>query len=88
MTEQRFAKKAHEAATGDDVRHILGDIRDDSLFEILALRPTIVDLEEAALRLTGDGDRLARAGRPLGDIAAEIVALLGEEEEDEPRSIH
>ena len=72
------------AANADDVRHILGDLEDVMIAEILALHPSVSDLEEAAIWAEGDSDLLAKSGRPLGPIAGDIVALLAAEEEEEP----
>jgi len=71
-------------ASRDDVRHILGDIDDAKIIDILKLRPTLVDLEEAAIWATGDGDVLAKDGHPLTGVAADIVDILAVEEEEEP----
>ncbi len=74
-------------AAPEDIRRILGDLDDAKLLDIMALRPTIVDVEEAALWLAGDSD-IFGAGRPLKPVAGEIVAILtvDEEEEEEPQS--
>ncbi len=74
-------------ASSGDIKGILGALDPNMLLEIAALRPTIHDLEEAALWLSGDRDVFG-AGEPLKGIAADIVAVLtaGEEEEDEGRS--
>jgi hypothetical protein len=68
----------------DDVRGILGDIDDARIMDILALKPSLADLEEAAIWATGDGDVLAKSGRPLGGIAAAIVDILTADEEEPP----
>ena len=36
-------------ASGDDVKRILGDLDDAKLLEIMALRPTILDVQETLL---------------------------------------
>ena len=72
-------------ATRTDVRHILGDLEEATVIEILALQPTVLDLDEAAVWLTGDGDRLDRDRRPLTGRAAEIFAIVAADEEEEPR---
>ena len=76
---------AHAASAGrDDLRHILGDIEDAKILEILALRPTLADLEEAAAWAAGDGDVLARSGHSLTATAAEIVDILTADDEESP----
>jgi len=72
------------APNRDDVPHILGAIDEAKIIEILALRPSFADLEQAVICAAGDGDVLARSGRPLGRIVADIVDLLTADEEERP----
>ena len=74
-------------AAADDVRRILGTLDEAKLLNIMALRPTILDVEEASVWLAGDSD-IFGAGQPLKPVAGEIVAILtvDEEEEPEPRA--
>ena len=72
-------------ATADDVRRILGTLDEAKLLDIVALRPTILDVEEASVWLAGDSD-IFGAGRPLPTAAGEIVAILTADEEEEPRA--
>ncbi|WP_244437000.1 hypothetical protein [Bradyrhizobium japonicum] len=75
-----------EVASPADIKSILGALDESALLEILALRPTIGDVEEAAMWLSGDRD-IFGAGEPLKDVVAEIIAILTPNEEDEaPRS--
>jgi hypothetical protein len=76
------------ALTPDEVRQILGDIDDAKLIDILALRPTVAELEEAAVWATGNGDILGKEGKPLAGIAAAIVDILTADEEEEPPRVH
>jgi hypothetical protein len=55
---------------------------DTKLLDIMALQPTILDVEEASLWLAGDPDVFG-AGRPLQTVAGEIVAVLTADEEEE-----
>ena len=71
-------------ATSDDVRRVLGDLDDGKLLDIMALRPTVIDVEEASLWLAGDAD-IFGAGRSLPRVAGDIVAILTAEEDDESR---
>jgi len=68
----------------DDLRRILGDIDDVKVAEILALNPSLNDVEEAAAWLIGDRDILARDGRELTSAARAIVELLSTDEEEPP----
>ncbi len=74
-------------ATHADLRRILGEMDAETAIEILALHPTVSDLEIAALYAAGEGEALGKSGRPLVGIPAEIVEILSvEEEEEEPRT--
>ncbi len=72
------------AAAHDDLRRIVGDIDERKALEILALRPTLAEVEEAAAWAAGDGDILAKSGRPLTGIAAEVFEILTADEEEPP----
>lgn len=68
----------------DDVRRIVGSLDEGKLLGIMALRPTILDVEEASLWLSGDSD-IFGPGQPLKPVAGEIVAILTADEEEEER---
>jgi hypothetical protein len=70
-----------------DLTQILGDLDDVKIVEILALRPTVSELEQAAIWAAGEGDILARKGHQLVGVVAEIVDIVtaGEEDEELPR---
>jgi hypothetical protein len=68
-----------------DIRKILGDLDDTKIAEILALKPSLADLEDVAICMTGDHDVLAKSGHHVPVTAARIIELLADEE-DEPES--
>jgi len=72
------------SAAPDDIRRVLGTLDEEKLLDIMALRPTLLDVEEASIWLAGDSDVFG-SGRPLRPVAGEIVAILTAEEEEEPR---
>jgi hypothetical protein len=83
------AMSKQQAAAGlmvdrDDVIRVLGEMDDAMIIEILALKPTLNDLEQAAMWSAGDGDVLAKQGHPLGGVVADIVDLLTADEEELP----
>ena len=84
-----MAKQTASAGRGadhpsrDDVLRIVGAVDDETAAEILALNPTIADLEIAALRAAGTDEPL-REHPPLGPVAAAIFDILVADEEDEP----
>lgn len=69
-------------ATSEDVRHILGDVDDVVVAEILSARPTYQDVTEAAIWVRGDGDLAARDRGDLGPVALAIAVTLMREEEE------
>ena len=70
-------------ASHADVTGILGSLDPAQVLAIMSLRPTIADIEEASLWLEGDTDVFG-AGEPIKGVAADIVTLLTENEEEEP----
>ncbi|MBM3552003.1 MAG: hypothetical protein FJX45_09590 [Alphaproteobacteria bacterium] len=72
---------ARQPATIKDVTDVLGEIDDATLSAIMDLRPTIADVEEASMWMSGDRDVFG-AGAPLKDVAGEIVSLLGDDDEE------
>ncbi len=69
-------------ASSQDIRRILGDLDPEKVFDILCQRPTVLDLERALLRLSGDAD-IFGANEPLQSPADEIVAILAEDEQED-----
>jgi hypothetical protein len=85
VSKQQSVSGAHEAVVGrDHVTLILGEMDEARIVEILALKPTLLELEEAATWAAGDGDILARTGHPLSAVAARIVDILTSDEEEPP----
>ena len=70
-------------AAPDDIQRILGILDETRLLDIMALRPTILDIEEASVWLAGDTDVFG-AGQPLRPVASDVVAILTADEEEEP----
>ncbi len=70
------------AATRDDITGILGPIELEQMLAILALHPTIAEVEQASVWLAGDADVFG-AEPPIKGTAAEIVTIVTASEEDE-----
>jgi hypothetical protein len=68
-------------ATSDEVATILGDLDPSKMLPILALRPTVLDVEEASMWLSGDRDVFEPL--PLQGTPSQIVAILTADEEEE-----
>ena len=87
MANPESAQSAHrQTATGRDVHAILGDMEDSTAVAILALHPTVAQLEEARVWLNGGGEVLGKEHRPLDGVVAEIFDMLKVEEEQPPPS--
>ncbi len=71
------------SASRDDLQRILGDLSEPTLIEILELKPSVEDLEEATMCLAGDHDVLAKSGHHVSATAGRIVEILAEGEEEE-----
>jgi hypothetical protein len=71
-------------ATGSDLHQILGDMDDSTAVAILALRPSVAQLEEARVWLNGGGDVLGKEHRPVDGVVAEIFDMLKSDEEEPP----
>lgn len=68
----------------DELIRVAGDVDESTLLAILALRPTIAEVEEAAAWITGSGDVVDRAGHPLTGVIAQIFDILTADEEEPP----
>jgi len=87
MTSTAAASDQGSPASADDVRRILGlgELDNDKLLDIMGLRPSMVDVEQASLWLAGDPDVFG-AGEPLPRVAGEIVSILTADEEEPPQT--
>ncbi|MBS0534028.1 MAG: hypothetical protein JSR72_08220 [Proteobacteria bacterium] len=70
------------AATRDDVISILGSLDPEQMLAILELHPTVAELEQASIWLSGDDDVFG-VEPPIKGAAAEIVTILSTPEEEE-----
>ena len=85
QSRRPIGERDTEAATLDDARRLLGDTDEGKIAEILAVQPTIWELEEAAIWHRGDGDVLGKAGRALSGKAARIFEILSADDYDDER---
>ena len=73
-----------EGATGEDVQTILGEMDPGRVLDILALQPTVRDLEDTKLLISGDQD-IFGAGVAVKGVPAQILEIIGDEEDDVDR---
>jgi hypothetical protein len=66
--------------TADEVRHFAGPIADHSVVEILELRPTVEQLEIAALHARGQSVRPEKAAEELSGLAGLLYEVLMQDE--------
>jgi len=71
-------------ATDADITSILGNLDNDKLLAILSLQPTIAEVEEASVWLSGDADVFG-ATEPVKGNVSHIITILTAEEEEEYR---
>lgn len=70
------------AATPADVERLLGPLDGATLMSVLALSPTIRDIEKAALHVAGEGESLPGRHQPHGAVLA-IIGLVTRDDQDE-----
>lgn len=68
-----------------ELKLIVGNVDENQVIDILKLQPTVGELEEAVVWATGDGDVLAKEGRPLTGKISDIVEILTADEDEPPR---
>jgi hypothetical protein len=90
VIERELARHAHDGAaptnalaTGRDIARLLGDLSESKALAILALRPSVNDLEQAMLWVDGDGDVLDKRGHPLAGTAAAVFDIITADAEDD-----
>ena len=71
-------------AARDDLLQLVADVDERNALDILALRPTVAEIEEMAVWAAGDGDVLAKGGNSLSGTAAEVLDILTADEEEPP----
>ena len=59
--------------------HIIGEIDDGTAAAILALEPSVAEVEQAFMWVAGEGDVVDRSGHPLAGKTAAIVDILAAE---------
>ncbi|MGD9980512.1 MAG: hypothetical protein AB7H66_10615 [Hyphomonadaceae bacterium] len=76
MDARPAASDPSRFATLEDVRHVLGEVEDTVIAEILSVRPTCRDLSEAAIWAHGDSDLVVRERGELTAGALAVAEIL------------
>ena len=66
--------------TRDDVIHLLGDVSDHKVVEILETGASLEQLEEAAAWLAGESDVMGEERLPLTGAAAKVYDIIARDE--------
>lgn len=72
-----------KAATSADITSIMGPIDSDRLLQILSLHPTVSEVEQAAIWLSGDTDVFGANPPTKGNVSSIVTILTAEEEEEQ-----
>lgn len=84
MTGRQTLNSQHSTmAARNDVTRLLGDMTDEDIIQILAIKPTVLELQEAAAWIEGTGDIIDRAGRPMTSRIAGILEIVDRNDDDE-----
>jgi len=68
--------------TVEELRRLVGEASDAQLAEIIGLKPTVSEVEQAVGWLDKEGDKLDRLGNPLAGKVALIFDILILDEEE------
>ncbi|MGC8535303.1 MAG: hypothetical protein ACP5QR_07180 [Rhizomicrobium sp.] len=69
--------------TKDELLQLVGKADDTTLIEILALSPSLAEVEEAVLWAEGEAEELAKSGHSLNGKAARIYEILTADSEED-----
>lgn len=78
-------KSREDRATSEEVMQAFSDIDEATVAAILALSPSVAEIEEAALWDSGEGETLTRRHQPRGTVAAILELVAREDDEAERR---
>lgn len=81
MSKAPKAPAAQAIATRADVLRLLGDLDDETVAAVLQLAPTLMEIEEAAVWLDGEGSTAFRRGHPQNARLTKILELVDTDEE-------
>ena len=87
MASSEYGSSRHppRRATREDFKRIVGELDEPTVIKILAVDPSLEELEEAAICLAGDQDVLAKSGHHVSLKASRVVEIVTSTEEQDPR---
>ncbi|MDH3701930.1 MAG: hypothetical protein OEU46_11490 [Alphaproteobacteria bacterium] len=68
--------KSGQRMKHDDVVRLVGDLEDAKVAEILAIAPTLEELEEAVAWAEAESDVMGESGKSLSGAAARVYEIL------------
>ncbi len=84
MDKSHLADQGPHLAGSEDIRRLFRHIDDHTVVAVLALKPTMAQLEEAVARASGAGDVFAELGPEHGTVARIIELTKELDELEEP----
>jgi hypothetical protein len=66
-----------------DITRLLGQLDDEDIAQLLAMQPTVAELEDAAAWLQGVGDVASRAGHPMTPRIEGILEIVDRDDEED-----
>lgn len=84
MTKSAKAAAKPALARRSDVVQLFGDVDDQTVVEVLKLKPTVDELEQANVWIEGLGNRLSHSGHPQTERIGKLIDLLRVDDEEEP----
>jgi len=81
MSKTPTHQSAKQAVTHDMVVEMVGEIGNAKIAAILALGPTLEDIEEAVAWAAGESDVMGEERLPLSGVAAQVYDIVTAEED-------
>jgi hypothetical protein len=85
MDKAQPANQGARPAGSEDIRRLFRHIDDHTVVAVLALKPTMAQLEEAVARGSGAGDMFAELGPEHGAVARILELTKELDEVEDPR---
>ncbi len=84
MTGSRSTNSGRPGLAGRaDITRLLGPLDDTDIAQLLAMQPTVAEIEYAAAWLEGAGDIASRAGHPMTPRIEGILEIVDRDDEED-----